>query len=81
MRLRHSTRFMAGFRPVVEAVDGHYLLGGRAVQDGAVFERFCDALCCMNAWIISNQSRPFPKLVVGLMCVSFLHIPSLGGRK
>jgi hypothetical protein len=55
MRLKHSMRFKQGFMPIVEAVEGHYLLGGRVVQDGPVFERFCDALYCMNAWIRLNQ--------------------------
>ena len=51
MRLKHSKQFMRGFRPVVEAVEGHYLLGGRMVNDGPVFDRFCDALSVMNEWI------------------------------
>ena len=55
MRLKHSKQFMRGFRPVVEAVEGHYLLGGRMVNDGPVFDRFCDALSVMNEWIKSNQ--------------------------
>jgi hypothetical protein len=46
---------MKGFKPVVEAVEGHYLFGGRTVQDGPVFERFCDALYVMSEWIKSNQ--------------------------
>lgn len=32
MRLKHSKQFMKGFRPVVEAVEGQYLLGGRMVM-------------------------------------------------
>jgi hypothetical protein len=49
MRLKHSKRFMKGFMPIVEAVEGHYLLGGRMVDGGAVFERFSDdALYVMN---------------------------------
>lgn len=55
MRLKHSKQFMKGFRPVVEAVEGQYLLGGRMVNDGPVFDRFCDALYVMNEWIKSNQ--------------------------
>jgi hypothetical protein len=38
-----------------KAVDGHYLHGGRTIQDGPVFDRFCDALYVMNEWINSNQ--------------------------
>jgi hypothetical protein len=60
MRLKHSTRFMKGFKPIVEAVEGHYLFGGRTVHDGQVFERFCDALYVMNEWIKSNQQTGCP---------------------
>ena len=55
MRLKHSMQFKKGFRPIVEAMEGHYLLGGRMVQHGPVFEQFCDALYVMNEWIKSNQ--------------------------
>jgi hypothetical protein len=48
-------RFKKGFMPIVEAVEGYYLLGGRMVQAGPVFDRFCDALYVMNEWITLNQ--------------------------
>ena len=54
MRLKHSMRHMIGFRPVIEANKG-YLLGGRMVYDGPVFERFSEALSVMNAWIQLEQ--------------------------
>lgn len=50
MELKHSMRHMVGFMPVIEADNG-YLLGGRRVYDGPVFERFNEALSVMNAWI------------------------------
>lgn len=43
MELKHSMRHMVGFMPVIEADNG-YLLGGRRVYDGPVFERFNEAL-------------------------------------
>lgn len=55
MRLKHSMRSMVGFMPIVEAEAGEYLLGGRMIYDGPVFERFFDALYVMNEWIKSNQ--------------------------
>jgi hypothetical protein len=41
--------------PIVEAEEGHYLVGRRMVQDGPVFDRFCDALYSMNEWIRLNH--------------------------
>ena len=41
--------------PIVEAEEGHYLIGARMVQDEPVFDRFCDALYTMNEWIKLNQ--------------------------
>ena len=38
---------------IVEAEEG-VLLGGRQVESGPVFDRFADALICMNAMIQSN---------------------------
>jgi hypothetical protein len=49
-------RFRVGFRPVIEA-DEWYLLGGRMVEDGPVFERFCEALYYFNVVIALNESR------------------------
>jgi hypothetical protein len=57
MRLNHTMRFKKGYMPIVEAVEGHYLLGGRMVQDGPVFDRFCEALYGMNEWITLNQQE------------------------
>lgn len=51
MPLKHTTKYMDGFMPVIEAVEGEYLLGGRMVCNGPVFERVFDALYVMNAWI------------------------------
>ncbi len=50
MPIKFVDKHMVGFMPVVEASEG-YLLGGRMVCDGPVFERFFDALKVMNAWI------------------------------
>jgi hypothetical protein len=33
---------------------------GRMVNDGPVFDRFCDALYVMNEWIRSNQQLTGP---------------------
>ncbi len=41
--------------PVIEADQGVYLLGGRMVVNGPVFERFSEALLVMNAWIQMDQ--------------------------
>lgn len=41
--------------PVLEAVEGHYLLGGRTIDDGTVFDRFFDALYVMNETITDNE--------------------------
>ena len=53
MPLKHSTRFMVGFRPIIEA-NKSYLLGGRMVDDGPVFKRFGEALSYFNAVIALN---------------------------
>jgi hypothetical protein len=37
-------------------VEGDCLLGGRTIQDGPVFDRFCDALYVMNEWIRMDQA-------------------------
>jgi len=50
MRLKHRKRFMKGFQLVVEAVEGHCLLGGRMVEHDPVFE-ILDALDFINGWI------------------------------
>ncbi len=55
MRLKHSMRHMVGFMPVIEADEEVYLLGGRKVHNGPVFERFSEALWVMNAWIQLEQ--------------------------
>ena len=48
-------RHVVGFMPVTEADEGVYLLGGRKVHNGPVFERFGQALSVMNAWIQLEQ--------------------------
>ena len=44
---------MVGWMPVVEEETG-YLLGGRTVSDGAVFDKLLDALACMAVVIDLN---------------------------
>jgi len=53
MGLNHTRRYKEGFMPVVEAADG-YLIGGRMIYNGPVFEQFSDALYVMNGWINDN---------------------------
>jgi len=53
MPVKFVDRHKVGWMPIVEASEG-YLLGGRKVCDGPVFERFFDALKVMNAWIEQN---------------------------
>jgi hypothetical protein len=42
MPIRFIDRYKAGFQVIVEANEG-FLLGGRTVSDGPVFDRFFDA--------------------------------------
>jgi hypothetical protein len=53
MPIRFVDRYTTGFAVIVEANEG-FLLGGRTVSDGPVFDRFFDALGYMNAVIDSN---------------------------
>ena len=65
--------------PIVEADEGEYLLGGQGVYDGAVFERFFDALHCMNEMIednvVANRRVKLGKVVQFRgMVSSFIHV-------
>jgi hypothetical protein len=57
MPLKHTWKYMDGYIPIVEAVEGEYLIGGQGVYDGAVFERFSDALFCMNEMVAGGRHR------------------------
>jgi hypothetical protein len=54
MPIRFGNRYKTGFQVIIEAEDGHFLLGGRQVDSGAVYDRFADALVCMTASLESN---------------------------
>ena len=43
MPVKHSMGIIINFRPVIKA-EQDYLVGGRMVDDGPVFNRFCEAL-------------------------------------
>jgi hypothetical protein len=51
-----------GFMPILEAEEG-FLLCGRTVSDGAVFDGFHEALACMNAELDDNR-KAFRKVKV-----------------
>ena len=57
MPIRFVDKFKVGFAVIIEAVEGEYLLGGRQVYSGAVFDRFADALMCMHAMIERTGKR------------------------
>jgi hypothetical protein len=54
MPIRFIDRYKEGFEVIIEAVEGEYLLGGRQVDDGAVFDTFDDALMWMNEILEAN---------------------------
>jgi hypothetical protein len=54
MRIKRVMKYIDGFMPVLEAVEGEYLQGGRMVYDGPVFEQFFDALYAMGECMKSN---------------------------
>jgi hypothetical protein len=54
MPIKRVMKYIDGYMPVIQAVEGEYLLGGRGVSDGAVFEKFSDALYVMNEKMKSN---------------------------
>ena len=54
MAMKWSEKYMDGFMPIVQAVEGEYLLGGRMVIDGTVYETFFDALASMNRTVKNN---------------------------
>jgi hypothetical protein len=53
MQIRFVDQYKTGFQVIVEADEG-FLLGGRTVDSGPVFDRFFDALGHMNAVIENN---------------------------
>lgn len=54
MPIKFVDKHMVGFMPILEASEG-VLSCGRKISDGAVFDKFSDALVCMNAELESNR--------------------------
>ena len=55
MAVKFVDKHMRDFMSILEAAEGDFLACGRTVSGGAVFDKFSDALVCMNAELESNR--------------------------
>jgi hypothetical protein len=48
MPVRFVKRYKTGYEVIIEAADGHLLLGGRPVESGAVFDAFAEGYAALG---------------------------------
>ena len=54
MEFKSVERYKESYMPIVEADEGHCLIGGAKIHDGPVFDNYSDALYVMHGWILNN---------------------------
>ena len=48
MEFKSVERYKESYMPIVEADEGHCLIGGAKIHDGPVFDNYSDALYVMH---------------------------------